>query len=183
MAGAAQATAGGAIAYQAAGDLTLNTLTSGAAVTATSTGGSILDGNGAAVNVSAGTTAALQAGNVIGSAANPLDIATVGLTNVNAGGVLAGDSIQINGTTGDNTLHFPLTVPGRIFFNGVLLHPLAPPTSGPLQLFGLSVFEQLIASCKRSVAGEEVVRLPTACGPGVSANSELPAPALELVEP
>jgi hypothetical protein len=102
---------------------------------------------------------------------------------VNAGGVLAGDSIQINGTTGDNTLHFPLTVPGRIFFNGVLLHPLAPPTSGPLQLFGLSVFEQLIASCKRSVAGEEVVRLPTACGPGVSANSELPAPALELVEP
>ncbi len=66
---------------------------------------------------------------MIGSAADPLDIAVTGLANVNAGGVQAGDSIQINGTTGDNTLHFPLTVPGQIFFNGILLLP-ARPTAG-----------------------------------------------------
>jgi hypothetical protein len=45
------------------------------------------------------------------------------------------------------------------------------------------VFEQLIASCERSVPGEEVVRLPTACGPGVSAKPELFAPPPELSAP
>ena len=31
------------------------------------------------------------------------------------------------GVDADNTLHFPTTVTGQIFWNGVLLWPLAPP--------------------------------------------------------
>ncbi len=177
MAGGAQSTAGGDITYQGAGDVTLGGLTSGAAVAATSTGGSLLDGNGGAVNVTAGTTAALQAGVVIGSAADPLDIAVTGLANVNAGGVQAGDSIQINGTTGDNTLHFPLTVPGRIFFNGVLLHPLAPPLApGALGAASLGVYEQAIASCTSSPGSGEPLWRPTLCRSEVSAKQALAAP-------
>jgi filamentous hemagglutinin family protein len=191
MAGGAQSTAGGNIAYQGAGDVTLGGLTSGAAVAVTSTGGSILDGNAAAVNVS-GATTTLQSGNVIGSAADPLDIAVTGLANVNAGGVQAGDSIQINGTTGDNTLHFPLTVPGQIFFNGILLHPLAPPVvpplapplaPGPARSASLGVYTQAIASCDLTAGAGDLVRLPASCAPGASAKQDLAAPVALPGEP
>jgi filamentous hemagglutinin family protein len=199
MGGATQSTAGGNITYQGAGDVTLGGLTSGAAAAVTSTGGSLLDGNGGAVNVTAGTTATLQAGNIIGSAADPLDIAVTGLANVNAGGVQAGDSIQINGTTGDNTLHFPLTVPGQIFFNGILLHPLAPPVAPPLAPpvapplapplapvtggASLGVYTQVIASCDLTAGAGDLVRFPASCAPGASAKGELAAPLPELPEP
>jgi len=191
MAGAAQSTAGGNITYQGAGDVTLGGLTSGAAVAVTSTGGSILDGNAAAVNVS-GATTTLQSGNVIGSAADPLDIAVTGLANVNAGGVQAGDSIQINGTTGDNTLHFPLTVPGQIFFNGILLPPLAPPVvpplapplaPGPAGSASLGVYTQAIASCDLTAGAADLVRLPASCAPGASAKQDLAAPVALPGEP
>ena len=57
MAGAAQSVAGGDITYQAAGDITLGRLDAGGAVMVTSSSGSILDGNGAALNLSAGGAA------------------------------------------------------------------------------------------------------------------------------
>ena len=163
----------------------------------TSTGGSLLDGNAAALNVSAGTTTALQAGGVIGTLADPLEIAVAGLANVNANGAQSGVSVNINGTTGDNTLHFPLTVPGQIFFNGVLLFPIAPPVApvvpplapgiptlapGVPQGASLGVYEQAIASCELSTGMDALVRLPTACRPGVSAKQELAAPLPELSE-
>jgi hypothetical protein len=180
MTGGSQSTAGGNITYQAAGDITLRLLTSGAAAGVTSTGGSILDGNAAALNVSAGTTTALQAGGVIGTLADPLEIAVVGLANVNANGAQSGVSININGTTGDNTLHFPLTVPGQIFFNGILLFPIATPLAPRVpQGLNLGVYEQVIASCELSTVKEELVWRPTACRAEVSAKQELAAPPPE----
>jgi len=102
---------------------------------------------------------------------------------VNANGALAGVSISINGTTGNNALQFPLTVPGQIFFNGVLLHPLAAPSaSGVFQGFGLPIYEQAIASCAWSPGSGAPLWRPTLCRPEVSAKQELAAPPPELGE-
>ncbi|MDO8475553.1 MAG: hypothetical protein Q7W02_05030 [Candidatus Rokubacteria bacterium] len=128
----------GAVSYQAPGAITLGLLSApGGAVTVNSTGGSILDGNTAALNILAGTGATLTAGNVIGTLAAPIDVDVGGLINVNAAGSIfnppgpaIGTSINPAGVDADKTLHFPLTVPGQIFWNGVLLWPLAPPVPG-----------------------------------------------------
>ncbi|MDP2703214.1 MAG: hypothetical protein Q8P98_14220, partial [Candidatus Rokubacteria bacterium] len=60
-----------------------------------------------------------------------------GLVNVNAAGSIfnppgtaSGTSINLAGVDADNTLHFPPTVTGQIFWNDVLLWPLAPPVPG-----------------------------------------------------
>ena len=99
-----------------------------------STGSSILDGNVGALNILAGTGATLNAGGVIGLLAAPIDINVGGQVNVNASGSVfnppgpsIGTSIDMAGVDADNTLHFPTTVTGQIFWNGVLLWPLAPP--------------------------------------------------------
>jgi hypothetical protein len=117
----------GDITYTAAATITLATLSAGGAATVNSTGGSILDGNIAPLNVATAAGATLQAGGgVIGTLAAPIDVQVTNLANVNATGQIGGVSININGTTGDNTLHFALTAPGQIYFNGVLLYPLSP---------------------------------------------------------
>jgi hypothetical protein len=41
-----------------------------------------------------------------------------------------GTSINLAGVDADNTLQFPLTVPGQIFWNGALVWPLAPVPGG-----------------------------------------------------
>ena len=104
---------------------------------------------------SAGAT--LQAGGgVIGTLAAPIDVLVTNLANVNATGQIAGVSININGATGDATLHFPPTVPGQIFFNGVLLYPLPPPP--PSGLLGsslgavLSPLQEALSACDDSTA-------------------------------
>ena len=184
MGGAMQSTAGGNITYQGAGDVTLRRTDERRC------GGGDVNGRVAPRRQRRRGQVTrhhrrLQAGNVIGSAADPLDIAVTGLANVNAGGMQAGDSIQINGTTGDNTLHFPLSVPGRIFFNGILLHPLAPPLGGaerarrrkPRRLHAA------IASCDLTAGAGDLVRFPASCAPGVTAKGELAAPLPELPEP
>jgi hypothetical protein len=48
----------------------------------------------------------------------------------NPPGPAIGTSINLAGVDVDNTLHFPTTVTGQIFWNGVLLWPLAPPVPG-----------------------------------------------------
>jgi len=135
---AATAAGTGNVGYQAPGTITLGLLSApGGAVTVTSTGGSILDGNAAPLNIQAGTGATLTAGGVIGLLAAPIDVNVGGLVNVNAAGSVfnppapaIGTSINMAGVDADNTLHFPLTVTGQIFWNGVLLWPLAPPVPG-----------------------------------------------------
>jgi hypothetical protein len=125
----------GAVSYQAPGIITLGLLSaSGGAVTVNSTGGSILDGNAGALNILAGTGATLNAGGVIGLLAAPIDVNVGGQVNVNALGSVfnapgpaIGTSINMAGVDADNTLHFPPTVTGQIFWNGMLLWPLAPP--------------------------------------------------------
>ncbi len=153
-------------------------MSGGGPVSVTATAGSVLDGNGAAVNVAAGA-ATLQAAGVIGTLADPLEIAVGGLADTNANGAQAGVSVDINGTTGDNTLHFALTVPGQIFFNGVLLHSPAPPTppsAQALEQFSLPVYQQGIASCRSGpVPGDLGVRLPGLCGVRAPAREALPS--------
>jgi hypothetical protein len=135
---ATTAAGAGAVSYQAPGTITLGLLSApAAAVTVSSTGGSILDGNTAPLNITAGTGATLSAGVVIGTLAAPVDVNVGGQVNVNAVGSIfnppgpaIGTSINMAGVDVDNTLHFPTTVTGQIFWNGVLLWPLAPPVPG-----------------------------------------------------
>ncbi|MDO8475558.1 MAG: hypothetical protein Q7W02_05055, partial [Candidatus Rokubacteria bacterium] len=149
----------GDINYTAAGTITLATLSAGGAAGVNSTGGSILDGNVAPLNVATGAGATLQAGGgIIGTLAAPIDVQVTNLANVNATGQVAGVSIVINGTTGDNTLHFPFTVPGRISFNGVLLNPLpSPPNVPPGAL--LEPIQGLIVTLQGSGPGAVAVKL------------------------
>src|SRR5262249_53149259 len=77
----------GAISYTAPGTVTLGLLSApGGSVTVNSTGGSILDGNAAPLNISAGGSATLTAGGVIGLLAAPVDVKVGGLVHVNAPG-------------------------------------------------------------------------------------------------
>lgn len=192
MTGTAQSTAGGDITYEATGDITVGRLTAGGGATVTSTGGSILDGNGVTANLSAGGSATLAAAGVIGTAADPLDAAVSGLANVNAAGSQSGVSIAINGTTGDGTLHFSLAVPGQIVFNGVLLHPIVPPTPpapplppAPLRpsVPTVTIYNQMLASCEEESGAGASVRAPAACAASLSAPQTLTAPPPELDAP
>jgi len=177
----------GDITYTAAGTITLATLSAGGAATVNSTGGSILDGNIAPLNVATSAGATLQAGGgVIGTLVAPIDVQVTNLANVNATGQIGGVSININGTTGDNTLHFPSTVPGRIYFNGVLLYPLSPPPP-PLSFLGgsglealLSPFQQALSACEPGAVpgGDRILKLRGFCRD--SDRSWSPAPAESL---
>lgn len=147
----------GAVNYQAPGTITMGLLSApGGAVTVNSTGGSILDGNTATLNILAGTEATLTAGNVIGTLAAPIDVDVGGLVNVNAAGSIFNPpgpaictSINLAGVDADNTLHFPLTVPGQIFWNGVLLWPLAPPVLGGAAAAAQAALQQAEPACRQ----------------------------------
>ncbi len=116
------------------GDMTINivTATTGG-VNLTAAGGSILDGNGAANNLTASANSTLNAlGGVIGVAADPIDVNVTGATlGVAATNQLGGISATLNGTVlPSNSLIILNSPPGLVLFNGIALNP--PPT--PLNL-------------------------------------------------
>jgi len=164
----------GAISYVAPGTITLGLLSApGASVTVNSTGGSILDGNAAPLNIAAGGGATLTAGGVIGLLAAPVDVNVGGQVNVNAAGTVfnppgpaIGTSINMAGSDVDDTLHFPTTVTGQIFWNGVKLWPLVPP---PVPGGGAAaaaagavdaVLQQAVPACRQPLAASGVAIAP-----------------------
>jgi hypothetical protein len=164
---AASAAGTGAVSYQAPGTITLGLLSApGGAVTVNSTGGSILDGNTAALNILAGSGATLNAGSVIGLLAAPIDVNVGGQVNVNAGGSIfnppgpaIGTSINMAGVDADDTLHFPTTVTGQIFWNGRLLWPLAQPVNAPPGALLEQPFQGMIVALQQSGPGPVAVNL------------------------
>ncbi|MBI4970524.1 MAG: hypothetical protein HZC17_01605 [Candidatus Omnitrophica bacterium] len=123
---------GGSVDVTSGGNMTVNVVNAGTgAITLTTTGaGSILDGNGAANNLTAGTNSTLNAGGTIGTALKALDVVITGATlTVGAGGIDTGVSINIDGTvTPSNTLNVPVFPPGQVLFNGNPITPPTPPT-------------------------------------------------------
>ncbi len=122
-----------------AGDMTINTVTAATgAVNLTAAGGSILDGNGTANNVTASADSTLNAlGGVIGVSADPIDVnitgATLGVAAINQ---MGGISATLNGTVSPgNSLIVLNSPPGLVLFNGIILNP--PPT--PLNLVNLGL--------------------------------------------
>jgi hypothetical protein len=108
------------------GNIVSTGLTSGGHVHFTAHGGSIIDGNGDALNLLATGDSSLWADGTIGSLRDPFDVNVGGKLFVGAGGSDRGISIVINGTTGDNTLN-PLNVPpGAVIFNGQYLFGNGP---------------------------------------------------------
>jgi hypothetical protein len=104
------------------------------------------------------------------------------LANVNATGQVAGVSIVINGTTGDNTLHFPLTVPGGTYFNAVLLDPPPQPLNAPASSLGalLEPIQGMIVTLQESGPGAVAANLApsasvmlSACETGTASAGEL----------
>jgi hypothetical protein len=163
----------GTISYVAPGTVTLGLLSApGNSVSVTSTGGSILDGNAAPLNIAAGGGATLTAGGVIGLLAAPIDVNVGGQVNVNAAGTVfnppgpaIGTSINMAGTDVDDTLHFPTTVTGQIFWNGVLLWPLAPPPApgaGAASTISAvdAALQQAVPSCRQPLAASSVAVAP-----------------------
>ncbi len=112
------------------GDMTINTVTATAGgVNLTAAGGSILDGNAVANNVTASANSTLNAlGGVIGVAADPIEVNVNGATlGVAATNQIANISATLNGTVlPSNTLIILNSPPGLVLFNGVPLNP--PPT-------------------------------------------------------
>jgi hypothetical protein len=162
----------GTISYVAPGTVTLGLLSApGNSVSVTSTGGSILDGNAAPLNIAAGGSATLTAGGVIGLLAAPIDVNVGGQVNVNAAGTVfnppgpaIGTSINMAGTDVDDTLHFPTTVTGQIFWNGVLLWPLAPPPPPGVGAATINAvdaaLQQAVPSCRQPLAASGVATTP-----------------------
>jgi hypothetical protein len=163
----------GAISYVAPGTVTLGLLSApGASVTVNSTGGSILDGNAAPLNIAAGGGATLTAGGVIGLLAAPVDVNVGGSVNVNASGTVfnppgpaIGTSINMAGSDVDDTLHFATTVTGQILWNGVKLWPLAPPPvpgGGAAATISAvdAVLQQAVPACRQPLAASGVAVNP-----------------------
>ncbi len=119
-----------------AGDMTINTVTAATGgVNLTAAGGSILDGNGVANNVTASANSTLSAlSGVIGVAADPIEVNVTGATlGVAATNQIANISATLNGTVlPGNTLIILNNPPGLVLFNAVTLNP--PPTPLPLNL-------------------------------------------------
>ncbi len=85
--------------------------------------GSLLDGNGGAVNLVANGASRLTAGGIIGTIGDPFDVLVRnGSLSVGANGQVAGTSIVINGVVNpSNTLNVLGTPPGAVIFNGNFL--------------------------------------------------------------
>ena len=69
------------------------------------------------------------------------------------------------GTDVDDTLHFPTTVTGQIFWNGLLLWPLAPPPppGGAAAATTNAVdaaLQQAVPSCRQPLAASGVAITP-----------------------
>jgi filamentous hemagglutinin family protein len=110
------------------GDLTIGALaalTGGIHLTANA--GSIFDGNGAAVNLSAGSDSSLRGlSGVVGLATDAIEVDISGGTlGVAAAGTAAGVSVNIDGSVlPSDTLAILNAPPGQVIFNGRVLFPL-----------------------------------------------------------
>ena len=115
------------------GDLTINTLTATTGgIHLTAKGGSILDGNGAALNLTASKDSTLQGlGGVVGLATDAIEVNISGGTlGVAATGEVTGVSVNIDGTVlPTDTLAILNAPPGQVIFNGRVLNPTQSCTS------------------------------------------------------
>lgn len=111
------------------GDMTVGTVLAPDGVILVAQGGSLLDGNGADVNVvsASGATSALVAAGTVGTAGDGLEVAVAGTLLADAGGLDAeGVSINLEGTVEPDDTFTILDgeVPGLALFNGRLIFPL-----------------------------------------------------------
>ncbi len=125
------AAGGNIVVSNTTGDMTINTLTaSTGGIDLTATAGSILDGNGAANNLTAAADSALRAmGGVVGLSTDPVEVnINPGILGVAATGQIAGVSVDIDGTVlPSNTLTILNSPSGQVIFNGNILNPPAAP--------------------------------------------------------
>ncbi|MBX2861682.1 MAG: filamentous hemagglutinin N-terminal domain-containing protein [Vampirovibrio sp.] len=105
-------------------------------VTLESTGGSILDANGGAMNVTATQNSFLRAGGTIGTDLDPLEVNFTGADlTVAAGGVLNGISVNINGVVNPNDiLQTENFFYGEVIFNGQSLSVPGPPVDNSVDI-------------------------------------------------
>jgi len=116
--------------------VTLGALTAAGDITLSATSGDILDGNGAATNLTAATATVTATTGILGTIADPIEISITGLITVTAGGTGPGPaSGAMDGTAGTFTVNYAST-PSDFYFNGVpvprpvLSAPPAPVTGG-----------------------------------------------------
>jgi filamentous hemagglutinin family protein len=124
---------GNIVITNSTGDMTINALTATAGgIDLTANAGSILDGNGAANNISAVADSTLSAlGGVIGLSADPIEVnINPGTLSVEATGQIGGVSVDINGTVlPADTLTLLSPAPGNVIFNGNVLNPSTAPVN------------------------------------------------------
>jgi len=112
------------------GNMIVNTLTATAGgIDLTAAAGSILDGNGATINLTATGDSTLKAtGGVIGLAQDPIEVnINPAMLGVAATGQIAGVSVNIDGTVSPgNTLTLLDSAPGQVIFNGAALNLSSP---------------------------------------------------------
>jgi hypothetical protein len=101
-----------------------------------------------------------------------VDVNVGGSVNVNASGTVfnpsgpaIGTSINMAGSDVDDTLHFPTTVTGQIFWNGVKLWPMAPPPvpgGGAAATISAvdAVLQQAVPACRQPLAASGVAVNP-----------------------
>src|SRR5262249_10705449 len=114
------------------GDMVVNTITATGGIDLVAAGGSILDDNGVANNLTAGANSTLQAlGGVIGLGTDPIEVTiNPGALGVAATGQIGGVSVHINGTVSPtNTLTLLNSPPGEVIFNSQSANP--PPINLP----------------------------------------------------
>jgi filamentous hemagglutinin family protein len=117
----------GDVIINASGTVLLGTAAAPGGSVSITAGGSILDnndvvddGDGEVINVIAGANSTLQAGGVVGTDADPIEVDVVGgMLSVRARHSQGGISVDINGTVApSNTLQVLGRPPGDVIFNG-----------------------------------------------------------------
>lgn len=119
-------TTNGSATITSTGEMTLGSLNIGGAATLTS-GGSLFDGNGSSVNLTANGDSSLLATGVIGTLSDPIEVSVTGASlGISASSEVGGVSADLSGLVSpSNTLALLSTPPGQVIFNGVTLFPLA----------------------------------------------------------
>ncbi len=119
-------TTNGSATVTSTGDMTLGSLNIDGAVTLTS-GGSLFDGNGSNVNLTANGDSSLLAVGVIGTLSDPIEVSVTGASlGVSASSEVSGVSADLSGTVSpSNTLNLLSSPPGQVIFNGQVIFPLA----------------------------------------------------------
>lgn len=123
-------TSGTVNAIATTGNLIVKSISATGGVNLSALSGSVLDGNGSAVNLTASGPSSVIAGGVIGTLADPIEVSVTGASlGVSPGSQLGGVSADLSGTvTPSGTLDVLNTPPGQVIFNGnVLFPPPAPP--------------------------------------------------------